>query len=1238
MKKIYSFIFGCAALTLAASCTQELSFTQVEKPGEEANLVNITVIASEKPEVVSTSETKTFIEGSSVKWSDSGEKLKVFEVATPAEGDAVTTQATTSEGVTSDSGVTMSFGVSMADKSGGSYDSFDYYAIYPSSAYQTGSAVTGIALNTKGAQTPTATNFDASQDLLIAKKIENGANQASTLVMQFARVVAIGKMTIKNLESTDPITKITFSAKVGEEAVALAGRTNFNLETAKPVSAYASNTQDYAVILDYEGQNITANTSAGMVAYFTCYPFAINAETPGSFKVVVETATQSFTKEVNVSSAKGLAFNIGKASVFSVDMDGIAGETKEVDLRYAYLNSDDYANAGGGNSYSNITVHKTHGDSWETYARSEAGIQINSGYYIKLPDFAQDIKTVIVTLPVAASGKTLSLNTLANGSGTEIASLTTDSELSYEFDLSSDSYKTAYLISNGTIKFSKIEVYAGTDNRAALDAPQNVTASLNNDDAEVTNSIDVSWDAVDGAGSYLITLVDESLEVTTKAADASPFTVTGLAYDMEYAITVKAVPADAYVNTESTEADVPGTVTTGAEPAAAAYELVTSLANVTTGQYVITAHVGNKYYAMSNSFAKKIAGTEIAVVNNKISTSAADGYEVTITRVNNTVSIFNGSKYLVVVASGTDFTIQDSEDYNSISDGGNGGTFHISNTRGLIYRASTYNQFGNYSAANGTEYYDVELFKLADTREDAGMSWSAASASATIAAGGEVTFTAPTLTPGNATGITYDSTDEDVATISNTGVVTILAGGTTTIKAIFDGDANYKPAVATYTLTVTDNRVTYDFENIAELNALITSTSTDFSGYLTDAVVSYVPNTGNAIIKDATGSILVFKSGHGLKQGQTFTGEVNVTTKLYYTTAEVTELDAIFTGSETVVAPETVTLSQLIGNFDTFQNAYVQATDLTVTGVSSKNISVSNGGKTYVVYDNAGTSSVSAGDIITATGTVADHNGTNQIKVWSSDNIVVTGSAPKAITFSQPTGAAGAAGCSFTITVGGIPITSGDTVASGTTVTLTATAGTDYEFTSWTVTGASVANATSATTTFTMGSSPVTVSASFSSTGGGESEKIYTITWNSTNNSKGVSSYTGTWSVTVDGFTCDMSNFNNNNNGWNYVKCGNKSNASVATIITASAIPEAIRTVTLTIDALTASNINSIKLYSSSNKSSWTEEGSFTKAAGDQSVVIASPTANKYYKIEANCAKGSSNGLLTISKLTLATN
>ncbi|MCR5152133.1 MAG: chitobiase/beta-hexosaminidase C-terminal domain-containing protein [Prevotella sp.] len=83
------------------------------------------------------------------------------------------------------------------------------------------------------------------------------------------------------------------------------------------------------------------------------------------------------------------------------------------------------------------------------------------------------------------------------------------------------------------------------------------------------------------------------------------------------------------------------------------------------------------------------------------------------------------------------------------------------------------------------------------------LSWSANTATATI--GGS--FTAPTLTKSPAgLAVTYTSTDENVATVDNTGAVTIVGAGTTTITAYaaaqtVEGTA-YTEATASYTLTV----------------------------------------------------------------------------------------------------------------------------------------------------------------------------------------------------------------------------------------------------------------------------------------------------------------------------------------------------------------------------------------------------------------------------------------------------
>ena len=76
--------------------------------------------------------------------------------------------------------------------------------------------------------------------------------------------------------------------------------------------------------------------------------------------------------------------------------------------------------------------------------------------------------------------------------------------------------------------------------------------------------------------------------------------------------------------------------------------------------------------------------------------------------------------------------------------------------------------------------------------------YSSSSATATI---GEE-WTAPTLSNPQNVSVTYSSSDTDIATIASDGAVTLVAAGTTTIKATYAGDNNHNAAETSYTLTV----------------------------------------------------------------------------------------------------------------------------------------------------------------------------------------------------------------------------------------------------------------------------------------------------------------------------------------------------------------------------------------------------------------------------------------------------
>lgn len=133
-----------------------------------------------------------------------------------------------------------------------------------------------------------------------------------------------------------------------------------------------------------------------------------------------------------------------------------------------------------------------------------------------------------------------------------------------------------------------------------------------------------------------------------------------------------------------------------------------------------------------------------------------------------------------------------------------------------------------------------------------------------------------------------------------------------------------------------------------------------------------------------------------------------------------------------------------------------------------------------------------------------------------------------------------------------------------------------------------------------------------------------------------VGAYTKTWVAKNGTDSYSIANFNNNNWGWNFIKCGNKTAASVAWIKNDASFSEAITKVQITIDKIAASSVNSIKLYVSTDsdfKADSTTSVDFQKEKGTQSVSLTDPAADLFYKIEFDCKKGSDNGLVWLSKV-----
>lgn len=146
-----------------------------------------------------------------------------------------------------------------------------------------------------------------------------------------------------------------------------------------------------------------------------------------------------------------------------------------------------------------------------------------------------------------------------------------------------------------------------------------------------------------------------------------------------------------------------------------------------------------------------------------------------------------------------------------------------------------------------------------------------------------------------------------------------------------------------------------------------------------------------------------------------------------------------------------------------------------------------------------------------------------------------------------------------------------------------------------------------------------------------------------------VSSYTTSWTATIGTQSWSIYGFNTNKWGWNpkVIKTGRKNNSGTAQPLTATIVTQvtdhAVGDIVVTVDAVTAAQITSHKLYVADN-SEFTnaieiEGDPATIAAGNITYTV--PTANRandlYYKLEyATAGTASSNGTLTISKITYA--
>jgi len=223
---------------------------------------------------------------------------------------------------------------------------------------------------------------------------------------------------------------------------------------------------------------------------------------------------------------------------------------------------------------------------------------------------------------------------------------------------------------------------------------------------------------------------------------------------------------------------------------------------------------------------------------------------------------------------------------------------------------------------------------------------------------------------------------------------TIDAAKTIKAIAIKDGMTDSAVAEAAYTIAAPAGKT------IAELKVLMDAGQ---DGAITENVtlgevsVTYVKNS-NAYIEDATGGMVVYKSGHGLIASKTYTGIVVSATTMYNTHAyEITGMDASGATSETLNAlPVTeLSLATVISEFAKYQYMRVRVVGVTTGAAatsSNKSVEVTqNTSALSTRFDYlSGQTVIKTESVLTMVGYPNAYSNAKQFTVMSADDVDVT--------------------------------------------------------------------------------------------------------------------------------------------------------------------------------------------------------------------------------------------------------
>lgn len=231
------------------------------------------------------------------------------------------------------------------------------------------------------------------------------------------------------------------------------------------------------------------------------------------------------------------------------------------------------------------------------------------------------------------------------------------------------------------------------------------------------------------------------------------------------------------------------------------YKKISSIEELTDGKYVIAY---GEEYAMTNENAGKFfTHTSISPIDNEIiSPNASIIWEIATTANGKSIKNgniyvgFNGTKNTATAYSS--FTAQNCEFTFSYKEN----VFLLNNVSSTDFRLQYNTSSPRFACYTGSQK-DLTLYKLEETgKTNPELAFTGITGDITKMLS-DGSYSSKATTKSDAT-IVYSSSNQEVATIDQQGLVTLIAGGTTVIKAEVAETATFDASFVEYTLNVTD--------------------------------------------------------------------------------------------------------------------------------------------------------------------------------------------------------------------------------------------------------------------------------------------------------------------------------------------------------------------------------------------------------------------------------------------------